>query len=252
MSLEAQSFRIAYFSMEVGLESGMPTYSGGLGVLSGDTLRAAADLGLPMVGVSLLYRQGFFRQHLDIEGQQSESNYNWQPAQYLQPQEVRFSVHLNDHDVGVTAWLYTIRGASGATVPVYFLDTDLPENDFDDRGLTAHLYGGDHGYRLRQEALLGLGGLALLRTLGAHAIETFHMNEGHCALITMGLLNERLGGDLERAEETDYEAIRQQCVFTTPPATTASSSTSCAGCSATSGRLPSSACRSSMTATSST
>jgi starch phosphorylase len=118
--------RIAYFTMEIGLEPEMPTYSGGLGVLAGDTVRAAADLGLPMVGVSLLYRQGFFHQHLAADGYQSEAPEVWEPDRFLERVDSRVSIVLNDREVVVCAWLYRVLGAGGAFVPIYLLDTDVP------------------------------------------------------------------------------------------------------------------------------
>src|SRR5260370_381619 len=110
---------VAYFSMEAGLEPAMPTYSGGLGVLAGDTLRAAADLSLPMVGVTLLYHQGFFRQHLDNEGNQTELPYEWDPGQFLERLDVRVHLTIEGRDEAIGAWLYLVRGASGHLVPVY-------------------------------------------------------------------------------------------------------------------------------------
>jgi starch phosphorylase len=216
MTADRGTRRIAYLSMEIGLDSGMPTYSGGLGVLAGDTLRAAADLALPVVGISLLYKQGFFRQHLDIEGYQTESAYNWDPHRYLKQLDVRVSIHLEGRTVALGAWIYPVRGATGATVPIYFLDADRPENDPEDRALTGQLYGGDQRYRLEQETILGLGGLALLRALGHQQIETYHMNEGHCALVTIGLLAEiAKDGNPAEATEEDWEMVRSRCVFTT-------------------------------------
>jgi len=150
--------RIAYFSMEIGLKSHFPTYSGGLGVLAGDTLRSAADLGLPMVGVTLVYRKGYFRQHLDVQGNQSESPASWIPEDILEPLEPVVTVNIEGRQIQVRAWRHQLRGHSGHTVPVYFLDTDLPENSEWDRTLTDHLYGGDDHYRLCQEVVLGMGG----------------------------------------------------------------------------------------------
>lgn len=207
---------VAYFSMEVGLGPAMPTYAGGLGVLAGDTLRAAADLGLPMVGITLLHRKGYFRQHLDQQGNQSESPVVWSPEEFLQPVAARVSVRIEGRLVQVRAWRYGIAGLSGHEVSVYFLDTDLPENVPEDRDLTDHLYGGDERYRLRQEAVLGFGGVALLRALGHQPVDSYHMNEGHAALLALALLEERTGErGLLAATETDKEAIRRQCVFTT-------------------------------------
>src|SRR5215212_6256305 len=114
---------IAYFTMEAGLEPAMPTYSGGLGVLAGDTLRASADLGVPLVGVTLLYRQGFFRQHLDDTGHQTEAAYEWEPSKFLQALDTRAVIEVEGRAVTLAAWLYTVRGVSGRTVRVYLLDT---------------------------------------------------------------------------------------------------------------------------------
>ena len=207
---------IAYFSMEIGLRTEMPTYSGGLGVLAGDTLRAAADLGVPVAAVTLLYRQGFFRQHIAPDGTQTESAPEWEPQRFLTPLKERVTLTLEGREVQLRAWLYRLRGVSGEEVPIYMLDADLPENAPEDAALTGQLYGGDTRYRLRQEAVLGLGGVAMLRALGHDGIETYHMNEGHSALLTVALLRE-LGSDRESGppSQTDIAAVRSQCVFTT-------------------------------------
>jgi starch phosphorylase len=202
--------------MEVGLDPDLPTYSGGLGVLAGDCLRAAADLGVPLVGVTLLHRKGYFRQHLDDHGNQTESPAAWSPEQLLEPLPARVAVAIEGRPVQVRAWRYMIQGVSGQTVPVYFLDTALEQNSPWDRTLTDYLYGGDQRYRLCQEVVLGMGGVALLRALGHRDVATFHMNEGHSALLTLGLLTEELAGrsgpTLVKAARA---AVRQRCVFTT-------------------------------------
>uniref|UniRef100_A0A7V4G6F8 glycogen phosphorylase n=1 Tax=Desulfobacca acetoxidans TaxID=60893 RepID=A0A7V4G6F8_9BACT len=208
--------RIAYFSMEIGLEPHIPTYSGGLGMLAGDTLRSAADLGLPLVGVTLVYRKGYFRQHLDPQGTQRESPSPWTPEDLLEPLEPRVTVTLAGREVWVRAWRYQVQGYSGHRVPVYFLDTDLPENQEWDRTLTDFLYGGDEYYRLCQEAVLGLGGTALLAALGLDHRLIYHLNEGHSALLTLSLLESRLQADgVNQPGEEQVEAVRRQCVFTT-------------------------------------
>ena len=202
--------------MEVGLDPGMPTYSGGLGVLAGDTLRAAADLGVPMVALTLLHRKGYFRQHLDVHGGQTETEDDWNPEDFLQPLEPRASVTVEGRPVLLRAWQYTVRGVSGHTVPVYFLDADLPDNDPRDRALTGQLYGGDTRYRLSQEVILGIGGLAMLRALRHGQLQTYHMNEGHAALLAIALLEEvTWGRGLESATAADFEMVRQKGVFTT-------------------------------------
>jgi glycogen phosphorylase len=207
---------VAYFSMEVGLDDAIPTYSGGLGVLAGDTVRAAADLGVPLVAVTLLYRQGYFRQHLDDEGQQTETPAYWAPERHLEPLRERIKIEIEGRDVVVAPWRYVVRGITGGEVPVLLLDASLDENDERDRALTGQLYGGDERYRLCQEALLGIGGTGMLRQLGYHDIETFHMNEGHSALLALALLEERVGvSNLHSASQDDIEAVRARCVFTT-------------------------------------
>jgi len=207
---------IAYFSMEVGLEPEMPTYSGGLGVLAGDTLKAAADLNIPLVGVTLLHRKGYFRQHLDGHGNQSESPVDWYPEEFLEPQRPRITITIEGRTVHIRAWRYLIQGITGYDVPVYFLDTAVDGNDEWDQALTDQLYGGDDFHRLCQETVLGLGGMAMLRTLGYKKIKAFHMNEGHSALLTVALLEEKKQGEgLGAVTMEDIDAVRQQCVFTT-------------------------------------
>ena len=176
--------------MEVAVAAAVPTYSGGLGVLAGDAIRAAADAGYPLAGVTLLYREGYFRQHVS-DGRQHEAPQVWQPDQVLARLDVALTLPLHGRDVRVRAWRYDVRGVDGAVVPVYFLDTDVEGNDEDARALTRRLYGGDARYRLEQEALLGLGGVALLRALGHDGVATYHMNEGHAALLVLALLDAR-------------------------------------------------------------
>ena len=216
-NMDSGSFgTVAFFSMEVGLDPAMPTYSGGLGVLAGDTLRAAADLGISMVGVTLLHRKGYFRQHLDVQGNQSESPAIWSPEEYLEPMEARVSVTIERRPVWVRVWRFVVHGISGHTVPVYFLDTAVPENSPFDQALTDHLYGGDDWYRLCQEVVLGFGGVAMLRALGYERVQVYHMNEGHSAFLTLALIEERMGkGGQSPATEADREAVQRQCVFTT-------------------------------------
>ncbi len=214
--LAIQPAPVAYFSMEVGLESAMPTYSGGLGVLAGDTLRAAADLGINMVGMTLLYRKGYFQQRLDNDGNQSENPVEWSPRDYLEPLPQRTIIEIENRHVQLRPWLYVIRGITDHEVPVYFLDSDLPDNDPRDQTLTDYLYGGDMRYRLCQEAVLGLGGISMLRALGHNDIQTYHMNEGHSSLLVLALLEEQTQRrSLRAVTQEDMEAIRRKCVFTT-------------------------------------
>ena len=207
---------IAYFSMEIGIKAGIPTYSGGLGVLAGDTICAAADLGVPMVAVSLLYRSGYFYQRLGPDGWQTEEPVRWTVEDFLKATEERAAVTIEGRTVWLKAWRYDVKGAGGYVVPVYFLDTDLPENSDWDRTLTYFLYGGDQRYRLCQEVVLGMGGVRMLRALGYEKIRRFHMNEGHAALLTLELLDEEANraGRASFSRE-DMEAVRARCVFTT-------------------------------------
>jgi starch phosphorylase len=207
---------IAYFSMEIGIDPQVPTYAGGLGVLAGDIVRAAADVGLPFVAVTLLQRKGYFRQRLDAAGHQREEPVEWDVEAALEPLPTRVVVSIRDRTVAVRAWQRRIRGIDGAVVPVVFLDTDVDENTPVDRALTQFLYGGDAEYRLSQEVVLGIGGVRMLRALGYARIGRFHMNEGHSALLVMELIAERLrAGQRTTANDEDVEAVRRMCVFTT-------------------------------------
>ncbi|MDE3153537.1 MAG: alpha-glucan family phosphorylase [Acidobacteriota bacterium] len=208
--------RIAYFSMEIAVDPAIPTYAGGLGILAGDVLRSAADLELPAIGVTLVYRQGYFRQQIDRDGTQREAPDTWQPDGVLTRMQDHVSVRLEGREVHLCAWQYLVQGISGHVVPVYLLDTDLPANAPEDRRLTDRLYGGDARYRLCQEALLGLGGVAMLDALGHAGIEVYHMNEGHSSLLAAGLLERAIQarGASAPAEE-DVRRVRARCIFTT-------------------------------------
>ncbi len=193
----------------------MPTYSGGLGVLAGDTLKAAADLEVPMVGVTLVHRKGYFHQELAADGSQIELESPWQPEAHLEPLDARTTITVEGRPVVIAAWRYRVKGVTGAEVPVLFLDTGLPENAPEDQEITDHLYGRDERYRLCQEAVLGIGGVRLLQGLG-YTVEVYHMNEGHAALLTLALLANETGmRGITGALPEDMEAVRRQCVFTT-------------------------------------
>jgi starch phosphorylase len=214
---EQGSANIAYFSMEIGLQTSVPTYSGGLGVLAGDTLKSSADLGLPMVAVTLLYRKGYFTQSLDNNGWQQESPTEWNPADFMGLLPAKVKVRIGGRDVALQAWQFPLRGETGHLLPILFLDADLPENDPWDRGLTYHLYGGDNTYRFKQEMILGIGGVRMLQALG-YDIRKFHMNEGHAALLTLELLNRSkrpLESVWDEKEIWNEVAVREQCIFTT-------------------------------------
>lgn len=206
---------IAYFSMEIGLEPAIPTYAGGLGVLAGDILRSAADLEVPMIGVTLLHRKGYFRQELDARGIQSEAPQSWSPEQHLRQLEATTTVEIDGRPVRLQPWLYRMIGITGAGLPVLLLDSAHPDNTPEDRALTDELYGGDSRHRLAQEAILGLGGVAALRELGYGERMTYHMNEGHSSLLVLALLEGALKAGGQAADPSALERVRRQCVFTT-------------------------------------
>ncbi len=177
---------IAYFSAEFGLNECLPIYSGGLGILAGDHLKSASDLGLPLVGVGLLYRQGYFQQYLNADGWQQESYpendfYNM-PIRLMLREDgrpIRFHVNIGDRDVVVQIWRILV-----GRVDLYLLDTNMRCNRIEDRQITAQLYGGDNEMRLRQEILLGIGGFRAIKTLGIDPY-VCHMNEGHAAFLAL-------------------------------------------------------------------
>lgn len=210
--------RIAYFSMEAALLPEMHTYSGGLGILAGDTARSAADLELPAVFVTLISRQGYLRQEIDAAGWQIEHPDPWDPETFATPLRAKVAVPIGDRDVWVQPWLYVLNSPIGHSVPVLLLDTDLEENHRDDRQITDRLYGGDESYRLKQEIVLGIGGLRLLSALGFAGIHSYHLNEGHAALLALDLLR-RYPKPLDQVgpDELMYDvrAVREKCIFTT-------------------------------------
>ena len=213
-----QRTRVAYFSMEIALRNEIHTYSGGLGVLAGDTARSAADLNLPMVFVTLISREGYVRQELGAGGVQVSKPNPWVPADWATPLPAMVAVSIEGRNVWVRPWLYLLTQPAGNTLPVLLLDTDLDQNSEEDRQITHRLYGGDRAYRLKQEIVLGIGGQLLLRALGFN-IATYHLNEGHAALLTLQLLRETRrilepGAPPDR-RLYDRSRVRERCVFTT-------------------------------------
>lgn len=208
---------IAYFSMEIGLVNDIPTYSGGLGILAGDTVKSAADMRMPLIAVSLLYRKGYFRQEVTAEGKQLEFPVEWRPEDFMQRLPNKVKIQIERQRVVVGAWQYEVKSITGGVVPVLFLDTDLSENSPENREITAVLYGGETAYRLKQEVVLGIGGYRMLEDLGLD-IRRYHMNEGHASLLTLELLR-RFKKPLELVWDEkmvwDPEAVREHCVFTT-------------------------------------
>ncbi|BAK68148.1 phosphorylase [Sphingobium sp. SYK-6] len=211
------STHIAYFTMEIALRAEMHTYSGGLGVLAGDTARSCADLQIPVVFVSLASRAGYLRQEIDADGRQIDFPDPWDPAQWTVPLDAMIAIRLEGRQVWIRPWLYIQESPLGTQVPVILLDTDLEQNDPADRPITATLYGGGQDYRLRQEAVLGIGGVRILQALGFD-IQSYHMNEGHSALLTIELLR-RYPWRSDRTDNSqtrhDAEQVIERCIFTT-------------------------------------
>ena len=195
---------VGYFTAEIGLWSELHTYSGGLGVLAGDHVKSAADAEIPLVGVTLVYRKGYGRQHLDKDGVQTETYRDLDPAHHMQDTGMEISLPLDDGELWAKVWRADITGVSGHVVPVYFLDTFHPKNSERHLELGLTLYGGDDWVRIRQEYLLGVGGLRLLDKLGLE-VDGLHLNEGHC---TFALL-EMLGKGWSR------EQLAKRVLFTT-------------------------------------
>ncbi len=205
--MKNNTIKISYFSAEIGISSSLPTYSGGLGVLAGDHIKAAADAGLPMCAMTLLYKEGYFKQRIDEDGVQTETYPSFDPFPMLKKLSKRFTLKLRDRDVWIQAYEYKYRGLNGHEIPIYFLDTDVKDNFPDDRKITLRLYSGDKDHRILQEAILGFGGIQLLESLGINGdIETYHMNEGHCSFLTLGLLEKYRG---------NRDEVRKRCHFTT-------------------------------------
>jgi starch phosphorylase len=203
--LRRKEQKIAYFSMEIGLMNEIPTYSGGLGVLAGDTIKSSADLKLPLVAVTLLGKKGYFRQEITKEGKQIEHPVEWDPSKITELLPIETKVQIQKREVRIKAWLYNVQSLTGGVVPILFLDTDVEGNFPEDREITSFLYGGDERYRLKQEIVLGIGGARMLEALGL-SIRKYHMNEGHSSLLTLELL---------RRYGMDSDKVRELCIFTT-------------------------------------
>ncbi len=212
---EFESKRIAYFSLEYGLDTGLPVYSGGLGILSGDTLKSGSDMGLPMVAMGLLYRYGYFRQFLSADGYQQEryeeNDWYHMPVSLVRDQKgrpVRVSITLDSVPVQIQIWKVNV-----GLVPLYLLDTNIPENPSKAREITSVLYGGDKDMRIRQEIVLGVGGIHALRALGIKP-GVVHCNEGHSWFLTLERLRHLIKEhNLSLAEATQY--VWSTTVFTT-------------------------------------
>jgi starch phosphorylase len=205
---------IAYFSAEFGFHETLPIAAGGLGILAGDHTKSASDLGLGFVGVSLFYREGYFQQALNQDNWQVDyytilnpRNLPLEPVVGANHEPLICSVPIGVSEVRFKAWRVNV-----GRVPVYLLDTNLPENEQHHRDLTLRVYGGDSSTRIMQEVILGVGGVRLLRALGIRP-STYHMNEGHAAFLTLELVRERLGAGKSLTDA--LAATKAQCIFTT-------------------------------------
>ncbi len=200
-----QNVQIAYFSLEIGFSVNVPSYSGGLGILAGDHIKSCADVGIPLCGLTLLYREGYMKQRLTLKGDQTEEYPRFNPESLLTKLPFSFTIQIEGKKLHIIAWQYEWVGINHHRVPMYFLDTDIPENEDDQRLITRRLYHGDDRHRVLQEAVLGFGGVKLLEILGYNQIETYHMNEGHAAFITLAL---------RKKFHNDDEEVRQRCIYT--------------------------------------
>ncbi len=202
----SQNLKVAYFTMEIGLRSEMPTYAGGLGMLAADIIRSCADLRVNAACLTMCWKHGYMKQKINPDGSQQYSDVEWDPGDFMERLPNQVSVTIEGREVHIACWKYTLEGESGHQVPIYFLDTNLEQNTPQDREITNHLYGGNGAMRLKQETVFGVGGVRMLRSLGYDQIGTYHMNEGHAALLTLELLLER-----------DYvdASVRESCAFTT-------------------------------------
>lgn len=197
---------VAYFSAEIGISPSLHTYSGGLGILAGDHIKAAADLNVNMVAVTLMYKEGYFKQRMDEDGNQTEIYPRFEPNPLLEKLDGFITLPLRGRDVQVQIWKYSFEGIHGNLIDILLLDTDVETNSADDRKITLRLYSGGKDHRILQEAVLGFGGIRALRKMGYMDFSTYHMNEGHCSFLTLELLNEF---DCNEAE------VIKRCHFTT-------------------------------------
>ena len=197
--------KIAYFSMEIGIRQEFSTYSGGLGILAGDTVYSAADLKVPLIAFTLASRKGHFHQEISPLGRQIEHPDEWHPERYCTPLPEVVEVNIQKRPVKVQGWLYVVESTTGGLVPIIFLDTNHNDNAPEDRSITDSLYGDGDNYRIRQEIILGVGAYKFIKVLGLDIMK-YHLNEGHASFLLLELLKEH---------KMDIDKVRKKCVFTT-------------------------------------
>lgn len=207
---ESEKYKIAYLSMEIALESDIKTYAGGLGVLAGDTLKSGADLRIPMVGITLLNDQGYFKQKINKKGEQTELPANYNFSKLIKTKNI-ITVKIGSDNVKVGAFKYEIIGKGGFKVPVYLLNTNIKGNKKEYLNLTGQLYRADKEYRLKQEIVLGRGGVKMLKSLGYKNISKFHINEGHGSLAAIELFLK----SSKKITKKKIEEVQNKCLFTT-------------------------------------
>lgn len=196
---------IAYFVMECAVDSKIPTYSGGLGILAGDTLQSFADLEVPAVCITLLWKNGFTNQSLSGNGTQFDSIQEWDIEKYMQPTNIKITIPLGGKDITITAYKYTIESTKGDNeIDAYFLTPDVPENDAETRKICDRLYIGEGLIRLKQEIILGIGGYEMLKKIKYKPF-LYHINESHSAFLIAGLMK-----DIK-----DLNKVKSRVVFTT-------------------------------------
>ncbi|MCP4760263.1 MAG: alpha-glucan family phosphorylase, partial [archaeon] len=200
-----ETVKIAYFSMEIAMHSDIPTYSGGLGVLAGDTIRSAADLEIPIVAITLCYDKGYFYQLINEHGFQVEHEVRWEFSTAFEQVPNIIEIEIQGKKVKVGAWKYEVIGETGWRVPVYLLDTEIDGNEQWQKNFTHVLYDATPFQRIVQEMILGIGGSKLLDELG-YNINTYHLNEGHASFLTL-YLNKKFKENLEE--------VKKRCMFTT-------------------------------------
>lgn len=205
--VDFKRYKTGFFSMEIGIDDSIPTYAGGLGVLAGDALKSCADLKLPVIGISLLYSKGYFRQKIDEQGNQTEEEQQWDPGKYMEKLDNRVKIKIKGEDVTICCWMHEIEGIAGSKQPVLFLDTDIEGNSEYFRNVCHRLYQGDRRDRVAQEMILGIGGVEMLKSLGCN-IRKYHLNEGHTSFLTLALYRDS-GADDKKKD------LRGKCIFTT-------------------------------------
>ncbi|QQG47607.1 MAG: alpha-glucan family phosphorylase [Candidatus Woesebacteria bacterium] len=203
---ETKELEVAYFSMEVMLETDIPTYAGGLGVLAGDLLRSCSDLEIPACGVTLVYSGNTFDQVINSDGTQNFKESNWQKLDQLTKLENQIEIEILKTQVKIDCWRYDMVGHNGFVVPVFLLDTDISQNPDWARNITKNLYDGNGDTRISQEIVLGVGGVKMLASLGYTKIKNYHMNEGHAGFVPLALLEKHNFKD---------EEVKKLCLFTT-------------------------------------